>query len=96
MISQFEVKVKFKFKVKVKGQVKDVINWHGVVLSGTWLCKVQQNIKQKSGIWVRYTLKNIIECSSQGLFKMLGRSKCLFFRLVARLWLVTLLIRKEA
>ncbi len=37
-------------------------------------------------------LKNIIECSSQGAFKMVGRSKWLLFRQVAPLQSITLLI----
>ncbi len=41
---------------------------------------------------VSYTLKNIIECSSEGAFKMAGRSKWLLFRQVAPSQSITLLI----
>ncbi len=48
--------------------------------------------KRSSETQVSYTLKNIIECSSQGAFKMDGHSKWLLFRQVAPLRSITLLI----
>ena len=53
-----------KFKVRGQGQrlIKFKMSFFRVVDSGTWL---KSNETQ-----IRYTLKNIIECSSLGPFKM--------------------------
>ncbi len=59
--------------------------WHGVVDIGTWLCQAKGPVKHKSA-----TL--IIECSSQGAFKMAGHSKWLLFWQVAPSRSITLLI----
>ncbi len=48
--------------------------------------------KRSSEKQVSYTLKNIIECSSQGAFKMVGCSKWLLFRQVAPSRSIMLLI----
>ncbi len=48
--------------------------------------------KRSNKTKVSYTLKNIMECSSQGAFKMVGRSKWLLFRPVAPPRSITLLI----
>ena len=48
--------------------------------------------KRSSETQVSYTLKNIIECSSQGAFKMIGQSKWLLFRKVAPSRSITLLM----
>ncbi len=48
--------------------------------------------KRSSETQVSYTLKNIIECSSQGAFKMAEQSKWLLFRQVAPSRSITLLI----
>ena len=58
-------------------------------LSMTWLAK---HSKRASETLVSYTLKKIIECSSQGAFKKVGRSKWLLFWQVAPSRLITLLI----
>ncbi len=62
----------------------------GVVDIGTWLLPstAKGPVKHKSATF----LKNIRESSSQGAFKMVGRSKLLLFRQVAPSRSITLLI----
>ena len=51
--------------------------------------------KRRSETQASYTLKNIIECSPQGAFKLVGLSKWLLFRQVAHLQSITLLIKAK-
>ncbi len=51
--------------------------------------------ERSSETQVSYTLKKIIECSSQGAFEMVGHSKLLLFRQVAPSRSITLLIHER-
>ncbi len=64
-----EAKVKAKF-------IMSFFYWQGVVDNGTWKAKYS---KKSNETQIRYTLKNIIESSSQGAFKIVAYLICCCF-----------------
>ncbi len=80
----FEVKGQGQFKVKVQGQrsrSKIRLRFH-VSTGAEWSIMVlgfDKYSKKSNETQIRYTLKNIIECSSQGAFKMVAYLICCCF-----------------